>query len=70
MIGFYQVWLPLMTEILKNVFLFGLYIWIHRIRFKWSRNTFKKCDKNGFEHDIVDYYRVFKGKAYHSGTQK
>ena len=37
---------------------------------KVAGNTFEKCEKNGFEHDIVDYYRVLKGKEYHSGMQK
>ena len=37
---------------------------------RWLETLFEKCEKNGFEHDIVDYYRVLKGKEYHSGMQK
>ena len=37
---------------------------------RWLETLFEKCEKNGFEHDIVDHYRVLKGKEYHSGMQK
>ena len=37
---------------------------------RWLETLFEKCEKNGFEHDIVDYYRVLKDKEYHSGMQK
>ena len=37
---------------------------------RWLETLFEKCEKSGFEHDIVDYYRVLKGKEYHSGIQK
>ena len=29
---------------------------------RWLETLFEKCEKNGFEYDIVDYYRVLKGK--------
>ena len=41
-----------------------------RLSLRWLETLFEKCEKNGFEHDIVDYYRVLKGKEYHSGIQK
>ena len=41
-----------------------------RTLLRWLETLFAKCEKNGFEHDIVDYYRVLKGKEYHSGMQK
>ena len=34
-----------------------------------ARYTFEKCENNGFEHGILDYYCVLKGKEYHSGMQ-
>ena len=37
---------------------------------RWLETLFEKCEKDGFEYDIVDYYRVLKGKEYHSGMQK
>ena len=37
---------------------------------RWLETLFENCEKNGFEHDIVDYYSILKGKEYHSGTQK
>ena len=37
---------------------------------RWLETLFEKCEKNGFEHDILDYYRVLKGKQYHSGMRK
>ena len=37
---------------------------------RWLETLFANCEKNGFEHDIVDYYHVLKGKEYHSGMQK
>ena len=37
---------------------------------KVAGNTFGKCEKNGFEYDIVHYYHVLKGKEYHSGRKK
>ena len=37
---------------------------------RWLETLFEKCEKNGFEHDIVDYYRILKGKEYHSGMKK
>ena len=44
-----------------------LFILSNALNLKVARNT---CEKNGFEHDIVDYNRVLKGKECHSGTQK
>ena len=37
---------------------------------RWLETLFEKCEINGFEHDIVDYYRILKGKEYYSGMQK
>ena len=37
---------------------------------KVAGNIFEKCEKNGFEHDIVEYYRVLKGIEHHSVMQK
>ena len=41
-----------------------------KVVLRWLETLFEKCEKSGFEHDIVDYYRVLKGKEYHSGIQK
>ena len=35
---------------------------------RWLETLFEKCEKNGFEHNIVDYYRILKGKKNHNGT--
>ena len=40
------------------------------VSLRWLETLFEKCEKNGFEHDNVDYCRVLKGKEYHSGMQK
>ena len=43
---------------------------------EYSAKAHKKCiqecseSSQLLEHDIVDYYRVLKGKEYHSGMQK
>ena len=36
-------------------------------RYEVARYTFEKCEESGFEHEIVDDYRVLKGKEDHSG---
>ena len=30
----------------------------------------EKCEKNGFEHAIVRYYRILRGIEYHIGIPK
>ena len=42
----------------------------HNYKLRWLETLFEKCEKNEFEYDIVDYYRVLKGKEYDSGMQK
>ena len=54
----------------KIVILSPVVVTLPGISLRWLETLFEKCEKNGFEHDIVDYYRILKGKEYHSGTQK
>ena len=36
---------------------------------KVAQCTFEICKNNGFEHKILDYFCVLRGKKYHSGMQ-
>ena len=36
---------------------------------KVAQCTFEICKNVEFEHEMLDYYCVFKGKEYHSGMQ-
>ena len=39
------------------------------VEVKVAQCTFEICKNNGFEHEMLDYYCVLKGKEYHSGMQ-
>ena len=34
-------------------------------RLRWLETLYEKCERNGFEHDLVVYYRVLRGREYH-----
>ena len=55
----------------RRKFMISLLFWRIQVSYlRWLETLFEKCKKNGFEHDIVDYYRILKGKEYHSGMKK
>ena len=40
-------------------------IFLHSLKvLRWLETLFEECEKNGFEHYIVDYYCVLKGNEY------